>query len=96
MNERDVIINLTVGHLKECLKDLPEDMPIIIPVVDYDDVNHINGFRYVRTIGILSNEHEEDNRVLCLNGSANGLDISTQIYEHSSADTSTIVEKILF
>ena len=40
--------------LKEAIKDLPDNMPIIIPVITEKDVNLILAFRHVRTIGILN------------------------------------------
>ena len=33
--------NMTIADLKEIIKDLPNDMPVIIPVVDEDDCNRI-------------------------------------------------------
>lgn len=70
--------NMTISDLKRIIGDLPEDMPIIIPVISEDNVNQIFGFRFVRTAGILSCESEEDDRVLCLNG-ANEYDIADQV-----------------
>ena len=56
------------------------DMLVVIPVVDEYDVNHLCGFRKVRTAGILTCEGEEDDpTVLCLNGASEGLDIADQI-----------------
>lgn len=48
-------INVKVRDLKECLEGLPDDMDVVIPVHDEDDSNVINGYRHVRTIGILEN-----------------------------------------
>lgn len=91
----DYMVNMTVSKLKEILASLPDDMPVIIPVIDYDDVNAISGFRHIRTAGILACDGEKD--AVCLNGSAYGLDISSQIkYEHYNADTSVDCKKILF
>lgn len=39
--------NMTVKDLKEILNECPDDMPVI----DEDDANHIYGFRHVRTAG---------------------------------------------
>ena len=36
--------NMYVKDLKKILNELPDDMPIIIPVIDEDDANHIYGF----------------------------------------------------
>ena len=33
--------NMTIADLKEIIKDLPNDMPVIIPVVDEDDCNRV-------------------------------------------------------
>ena len=71
----------------------PDDMPIVIPVIDGCDVNHIYGFRYVRTAGELISAGERDREVLCLNASADGQDIADQVH-FSGKDVS--VNKILF
>ena len=59
------MINLTVGVLKETIKDLPDDTDIIIPVSCSEDANYIESFRHARTLGILSNKYEEKH-VLCI------------------------------
>lgn len=41
--------NMLVKDLKKILNDLPDDMPIVIPVINEYDANYIYGFRYVRT-----------------------------------------------
>ena len=84
-------INMTVSDLKRIIESLPDDMPVIVPVILEDDANNILGFRYVRTAGILYDELADDPRVLCLNAAAGGVDISTQI---KSRDC--ICEKVLF
>lgn len=91
MNNND----LRVKDLKTILEKLSDDMLIIIPVVDVYDVNNINGFRRVRTAGILVSENEDphDRKVLCLNGAVNGADIADQIH-FSDCDVS--VETILY
>ena len=33
--------NMTTADLKEIIKDLPNDMPVIIPVVDENDCNRV-------------------------------------------------------
>lgn len=73
--------DLRVKDLKVILDKLPDDMLVIIPVVDEDDVNEIFGFRKVRTVGILESMHEQesDRKVLCLNGATAGADIADQI-----------------
>lgn len=85
--------NMHVKDLKKILNELPDDMPIIIPVIDEDDANHIYGFRYVRTAGTLVCEYEQDQKVLCLNAAADGQNIADQI-RSSGRDVS--VKKILF
>ena len=86
------MMNMTIAELKRLLSDLPDNMPVIIPVIDEDDCNHIFGFRFVRTAGILSCDGEEYRTVLCLNA-ANDQDIADQVY-FSGRDAN--VEKILF
>lgn len=86
------MIDLTVGELKNIIKDLPDDMDVIIPVTIEKDANYINSFRHVRTLGILSNKYEEK-PALCLNGAQNGADIKTQLNINKLG---TICEKVLF
>lgn len=83
--------NMRVKDLKRILNSLPDDMPIIIPVIDEDDANHISGFRHVRTAGILESCGEED--ACCLNAAADGQDIADQVYL-SGRDVG--IKKILF
>ena len=89
-------VNLTVEDLKEAIKDLPDDMPIIIPVIT-EDAKLILGFRHVRTIGILNDLYADDKSpdklALCLNASADGVDISTQI-ENNKLEVAC--EKIIY
>lgn len=75
-------INMTIKDLKNILEGLPDDMPVIIPVIDHDDANSISGFRYVRTAGVLSDDGEDD--ALCLNSAADGVDIKTQVGMYDS------------
>ena len=84
--------NMRIKDLKNIINDLSDDMPVVIPVIDQDDVNRIYGFRMVRTAGILTDDYEKESKVLCLNGSADGEDIADQIY-HSGRDVG--VETIL-
>ena len=70
--------NMYVKDLKKILSKLPDDMPIIIPVIDEDDANHIYGFRHVRTVGVLTSYGEED--ACCLNSAADGQDIADQVH----------------
>lgn len=85
--------NMLVKDLKKILNDLPDDMPIVIPVIDECDVNHIYGFRYARTAGELISDGARDREVLCLNSAADGQDIADQVH-FSGTDVS--VNKILF
>lgn len=89
-------VNLTVKDLKEAIKDLPDDMPIIIPVIT-EDAKLILAFRHVRTIGILNDlylsDKDPDKLALCLNASADGVDISTQI-KNNKLDVAC--EKIIY
>lgn len=84
---------MRVKDLKWILSKLPDDMAIVIPVIDEYDANRIYGFRKVRTAGVLISEGEEDREVLCLNAAADGHDIADQVY-FSGRDVG--VEKILF
>lgn len=86
------MINLTVGDLKDSIKDLPDDMDVIIPVTIEDDANYIVSFRHVRTLGVLSNKYEEK-PALCLNGAQDGVDIDTQLNLNK---LSTTCDNVLF
>lgn len=83
--------NMYVKDLKKILNELPDDMPIIIPVINEDDANHIYGFRHVRTAGVLAS-YGEDN-ACCLNAAADGQDIADQVH-FSGRDVG--VKSILF
>ena len=87
--------NLTVGDLKRILEGLPDDMMVVIPVVDEDDVNRIFGFRKVRTAGILECEYEaeEERKVLCINGACDNQDIADQV---ASSGKDVSVTEILY
>ena len=87
--------DLRIKDLKNIINDLPDDMIVVIPVVDEDDVNHIYGFRKVRTAGILVCEWEDEQKALCLNGSAKSCDISVQIHG-SGKDCEIVVERVLY
>lgn len=73
---------MRVSDLKAILNGLPENMLVIIPVVDSDNVNKIIGFRKVRTAGILTDNGapEDERNVLCLNGATRGQDIADQVF----------------
>lgn len=73
-------INMRVKDLKHILEQLPDDMAVIIPVIDEEDANHIYGFRYARTAGVLISEGERDREVLCLNAAADMKDIADQVH----------------
>lgn len=84
---------MRVKDLKHILEQLPDDMAVIIPVIDEEDANHISGFRHVRTAGVLISEGEQDREALCLNSAADGQDIADQVY-FSGRDVS--VKNVLF
>lgn len=84
--------NLTIGILKEAIKDLPDDMFVIIPVSCAEDANYIESFRYARTLGIVSNKYEEK-PALCINTSHDGADINTQLNLNKLGTT---CDKVLF
>ena len=86
-------VNMRIGYLKSILNKLPDDMLVVIPVIDEDNSNHIYGFRKVRTVGILVCEGETDREALCLNTAAYEKDIADQVY-FSGIDVK--VKEILF
>lgn len=81
--------NMTVGDLKNILENIPNDTPVIMPVITEDNADNILGFRYVRTAGILESEYEDD-QAFCLN-SSNEFSIQDQLKSHD-----TICKKVLF
>ena len=85
--------NMRIKDLKHILEQLPDDMAVIIPVIDEEDANHIYGFRHVRTAGVLISEGENDREVLCLNAAADEHDIADQVY-FSGRDVG--VKEVLF
>lgn len=89
--KRKCMKNMTVKDLKEILNECPDNMPVIIPVIDEDDANHIYGFRHVKTVGILTSDGEED--ACCLNAAADEQDIADQVH-FSGRDVG--VKSILF
>ena len=86
------MINLTVGDLKDRIKDLPDDMDVIIPVSCAEDANYIESFRHARTLGIVSNKYEEK-PALCINTAQDGLDSDIQLNLNK---LSTTCNKVLF
>lgn len=88
-------MNITVKDLKEAIKDLPDDMDVIMPVINEDDANEILAFRHIRTIGILECK-TENGPALCLNTSAAGADLYNQINSNKyRADNSVKCNKLL-
>lgn len=85
-------MNMTIAQLKNIIANLPDDMSVIIPVIDEDDCNRIFGFGHVRTAGILSCEFENPKEAFCLNA-ADDQDIADQVY-FSGKDVN--VDQILF
>lgn len=87
--------DMKVKDLKNIINELPDDMLVVIPVIDEEDANHIYGFRKVRTAGVLVDEYEDESEkeVLCLNAAANEQDIADQVH-FSGRDVS--VKDILF
>lgn len=85
-------INITVRDLKDILKDLPDDMDVIVTRTPEDDPNYILGFCHLRTAGILENPYEEK-PALCLAYPTGGLDMSSLI-RNLNGDTSC--KKVLF
>lgn len=72
--------------MKEILKDLPDDMDIIVPVCpDETDANIICSFRHVRSVGILINDYEPE-PALCVAATKGGRDIKT-ILDENRLDT---------
>lgn len=86
---------MTVKDLREILNALPEDMLIVMPVVDQNDVNYIYGFLKIGTAGILVCEAEEEREVFCLNVRYDGKDLSYQV-QTSGVNAYISVKEILY
>lgn len=71
--------DMRVKDLKNIINQLPDDMLVVMPVIDENNANHIYGFRRVRTAGVLTCNGEEDRNALCLNSSESGQDIVDQV-----------------
>lgn len=85
-------INLKVRDLKDCLKDLPDDMNVIIPVCSIGDENVILGFRHARTVGLLENRYEKE-PALCVATARDGADLYSLMNFNKRTSTCT---KLLF
>lgn len=88
---------LTVLDLKEAIKDLPDDMAVVLPNVLEDDKDRITGFKYLTTMGTISCPYEPQ-KALCLSSSDYGLDISGQIERtHINGVTPLVcVDKVIY
>lgn len=53
-------LKLTVKELKELLNTVPDDYPVVIPVVDSENADCFYGFRHIRKMGILHCNLEYD------------------------------------
>ena len=45
------MMNMTIAELKRLLSDLPDNMPVVIPVIDEDDCNHKILEQYLKVLG---------------------------------------------
>lgn len=74
---------LTVHDLKEALKDLPNNMPVVLADPTTISPDQICGFYLLRTIGILEDasqpEGSIERTVVCLNGAEEGSNLASQI-----------------
>ena len=85
--------DMRVGDLKKIISDLPDDMIVVIPIINEDYANKIFGFRKVRTAGVLECSYEEDREALCLNAACEGQDIADQV-RFSGKDV--VVKEVLY
>lgn len=95
MNNTNFYDFMTVEDLREIIKDLPDDMQIVIPVIDENDCNYIYGFRKVRVAGVLQCESEQEREVFCMNSAMDGKNLTHQI-EESGVDPDVTVRDILY
>ena len=85
--------DMRVGDLKKIISDLPDDMIVVIPIINEDYANEIFGFGKVRTAGVLECSYEEDHEALCLNAACDGQDIADQV-RFSGKDV--VVKEVLY
>lgn len=72
--------DMRIKDLKQLIEHLPDDMLVIIPVIDEESVDRIYAFRKVRTAGILESDTEQDREALCLNAATSDYDIADQVH----------------
>ena len=82
MENTEYRINLTVKDLKECLKDLPDDMEVIIVEHAPLEINRILGLDVVRTVGVLSYDGW-GSKALCLACAEDGADMHSLLTYHN-------------
>lgn len=70
---------MRVKDLKKMISDLPDDMIVVVPVIDEYNVNKIYRFKKARTAGILTCDHELEREALCINSADDGYDIFYQV-----------------
>ena len=87
--------NMRIKDLKNIISELPDEMLVIIPVVNEDNVNDILGFRIARTAGVLTCSGEKDREAFCINGAepTRTYDIADQV---CSSGKDVGVERVLF
>lgn len=83
------MIDMRIKDLKKIIKNLPDDMVIVIPVINELNSNDILGFRLVRTAGVLEDKNEKESKVFCLSSSADNYDLADQIH-FSGRDVSVL------
>ena len=83
--------NLTVGVLKRFLEELPDDMQVVMPVIDTDNADKIYCFRHVRTAGVLKCPGSNPEQVFCMNALNTAEDIYGQLKSsgYQTGDTIT-------
>lgn len=81
--------DMRIRDLKKIINELPDDMVVVIPVIDEDNSNHILGFRLVRTAGVLECVYEKDPKAFCLNACADNYDLADQVH-FSGKDVSVL------
>ena len=86
-------MNVTVRDLKDILKDLPDEMEVIVPITNAYNPNDVFGFYRIRTAGVLKSPAEQD-MALCLAPSLGGWDIYSLV--NNSKNVAATVEKMLF
>ena len=87
---------MRVKDLKKIISDLPDDMIVVVPVIDEYNINKIYRFKKARTAGILTCDHEFEREASCINSADDGCDIFYQVISSPKEVTDVTVRSVLY